>query len=453
MSDGGETNSTGQHPHHISRAKVTLVVFLLAVLVVAAWLAGYLPRRDRENAAAAAANEVRMSVPAVTTTMVRRAPADVDVVLPGSVSALAEASIYARAAGYVKKRYADIGDHVKAGQLLAEIEAPELDEQVAQARAALAQAKQLLSQSRAAVIQAEAQRDLANANAERYKGLVKNGAVSAQELDTQVAGAKSAEALVVAQEANVSASQENVTQAQANLDRIVAMQDFKSVRAPFAGVVTARNVEVGYLISSSGGTQGASPATQSGATGTTPASGNEIYRVAQLGTLRIFVGVPQSATSAAVAGTIAAVTFADLPGRQFEAKVTRTANALDPTARTLLTELQLPNTDGKLLPGMYATVRFRNHRDSPPLLVRGDALITSGAGIQVAVLTDAPEGNGLKKIHMQSVQSGRDYGAEMEIVGGLHGGETVVANPGDDVREGAIVKAEAVPPARGGSGR
>lgn len=451
MAGSGINDGSEQHPHHISRGKVTFIALLLVVLVVAAWLAGYLPRRDRENAAAAAATEVKNAVPAVTTTMVRHAAADVDIVLPGSVSSLAEASIYARAAGYVRKRYVDIGDHVKADQLLAEIEAPELDQQVEQARAALAQAKQVLGQARAALIQAGAQRDLAKATVERYRGLVKSGAVSRQEADTQEAGTKSADALVVVQQANVDGSQDNVAQAQANLDRVIAMQEYKKVRAPFAGVVTARNVEVGYLISSSGGGQGTSPSTQSGANPAPPASGNELFRVAQLGTLRIFVGVPQSGATAISTGMTASVTFADLPGREFQAKVTRTANALDPAARTLLTELQLPNKDGKLLPGMYASVRFRNHRDVPPLIVRGDALITNGSGISVAVLNDA--GNGLKKVHLQAVRPGRDYGAEMEILGGLHGGETVVANPGDEVREGAVVKAEVVPPARGGTGR
>lgn len=446
--DGG-----GTHEHHIPRGKIALILFLLAVVVLAAWLAGYLPRRDRANAAVAAANDVRSEVPSVTTTLVRQAPADVDIVLPGSLTAFSEASIYARATGYVRKRYVDIGDHVKEGQLLVEIDAPDLDQQVAQARAGVAQAKQQLGIARASLIQSEAQRDLAKATLARYQGLVKDGAVAQQDYETQVSVAKTSEALVVAQQANVSSSQENVNQSQANLERVMALQQFKSVRAPFAGVVTVRNVDVGYLISSSGGGQGGSPPTQSGAAPASLGFGNEMFRIAQLGTLRIFVGVPQSIASAVHAGMPATVTFADRTGQNFQAKVTRTANTLDPSARTLLTELELPNKDGKLFPGMYASIHFRTHRDAPPLIVRGDALVTSAAGIHVAVLSDAPQGGGLKTVHMTPVQPGRDYGAEMEIIGGLKGGETVVANPGDDVREGAVVKPYAAPRAAGGSGR
>ena len=163
-------DSSQVHEHHVSRGKVALIVLLLAAVFVAVWLGGYLPRRNQENAAVAAANDVKTAIPQVTTTIVRQAPADVDVVLPGSVSALSEASIYARATGYVSKRYVDIGDQVKEGQLMAEIDAPDLDQQVAQARAAVAQARQQLGMARAALIQSEAQRDLAKATLARYEG-------------------------------------------------------------------------------------------------------------------------------------------------------------------------------------------------------------------------------------------------------------------------------------------
>jgi multidrug efflux pump subunit AcrA (membrane-fusion protein) len=442
-----------EHPHHVSRGKLMLIVLLLAAVFVAVWLGGYVPRRNQENAAVAAANDVKSAVPLVTTALVRQSAADIDMVLPGSVSALSEASIYSRATGYVRKRYVDIGDHVKAGELLAEIDAPDLDQQVAQARAAVAQAKQQLGMARASLIQFEAQRDLAKATLVRYEGLIKTGAVAQQDYETQVSGAKTADALVLAQEANVSGSQENVNQAQANLDRVIALQEFKNVRAPFDGIVTVRNVDVGYLISSSGGGQGNSPSTQSGSAGPNLAFGNEMFRVAQLGTLRIFVGVPQSTAAAIHPGMAASVTFADMPGKEFPAKVTRTANTLDPSARTLLTEVQLPNQNGKLFPGMYASVHFRDHRDSAPPIVRGDALITNAGGIQVAVLTDAQQGGGLKVVHLKHVQPGKDYGADLEILGGLNSGELVVSNPGDEVREGAIVKPYAPAGAAGGSGR
>jgi multidrug efflux pump subunit AcrA (membrane-fusion protein) len=430
------TENAELHPHHISRGKVIFGTVLLALIVVGAWLGGYLPHKSQEAAAVAAAVEEKNSVPQVTTAVVRTAPADVDLLLPGSISSVSEASIFARAAGYVSKRYVDIGDHVKAGQLLAEIVAPDLDQQVAQARAQLAQAEQQLAQTRAALVQAEAQRDLAEANLKRYEGLVKDGAVARQDYETQVSADKSANALVLSQQASISAGEQNVNQAQANLSRVMALQEFKNVRSPLDGVVTLRNVDVGYLISSSGGSLGGSPATQPGATANA-ANGNEMFRVAKLDRLRIYISVPQSSASAIRVGMPAVVLVTDLPGSEFPAKVTRTSNVLDTNTRTLLTEVELSSDGGKLMPGMYATVRFRNHRDHPPLLVRGDSLIANASGISAAVLQDA--GNGLKKVHLQKVQIGRDYGTETEIASGLRAGDITVQNPGDEVREGAIV--------------
>jgi RND family efflux transporter MFP subunit len=422
------------HPHHISAGKVILILLLLAVVVGAVALAGYLPRKERANAANAAAETEKTTLPTVTSALVKRAASDSDLTLPGTLSALVESSIYARASGYVKKRYVDIGDRVRAGQLMAEIDAPELDQQVAQARAAVAQAQQQMEQTKAALLQAEAQRDLAKLTSDRYNNLIGKGAVARQDADTQLSNYKTSEALVAAQQSTMRAAQENVKQSQANLDRVISLQDFKSVKAPFAGIVTARNIDTGSLISASGAGQGFAP------NGGTAANGNEMFRVAQIGTIRMLVSVPQSSSEAIRTGMPADVTVNELPGRTFSGRVTRTTNSLDPNSRTLLVEVQVANGDGKLLPGMYAEVRFRSHRDTPPLLVPGDSLITTNSGLQVAVLRDAEGGN--KKIHLQPVRIGRDFGAETEIVGGLQGDETVVVNPGDEVREGALVKAE-----------
>lgn len=422
--------------HHISAWKVILVIVLLVAVVATIGVLGYFPRKEREAAAVAAASLERDTLPRVVSAKVKLAPADVEVALPGTISALSEASIYARAAGYVKKRYVDIGDKVKEGQLLAEIEAPELDQQVAQAKAAFSQAQQQIAQTKASLLQAQSQRDLAKVTSERYTGLVAKGAVARQDADVQAATYKTSEALVAAQEANVRASEENVRQAQANLDRISALQEYKNVRSPMAGIVTARNIEVGSLISPSGGGQGvsANPAAGGGA------SGNELFRLAQTKTVRILESVPQSSVGSITPGMKTEITLVEFPNRKFEGKVVRSSNSLDPASRTMLVEVQLPNADGKLMPGMYAEVRFRNHRETPPFLVPGDALIASGAGPRVAVLEDAPGGQpGAKKIRLQAVQIGRDYGAQTEIVNGLTGKETVVVNPGDDVREGAIV--------------
>ncbi|MES1262262.1 MAG: efflux RND transporter periplasmic adaptor subunit, partial [Acidobacteriota bacterium] len=413
-------------------------------IVVAVALAGYLPRKQRQEAAASVAKEEKNTLPRVSAAKVTRAPQDTEVLLPGTISPLAEASLFARAAGYVKKRYADIGDRVREGQLIAEIEAPELDQQVAQARAAVSQAEQQLGQTRASLLQAQSQRDLAKLTAERYNNLVGRGAVARQDADTQQATYKTAEALVAAQEANVSASGENVRQTQANLQRIVALQDFKNVRAPFAGVITVRNIDVGSLISPTGGGQGMSQTPG----GTAGAAGNEMYRVAQIATVRIMENVPQTNAPGIRIGMPAEVSVTEFPDRKFHGTVARTSNSLDPASRTMLVEVHVENRDGKLLPGMYAEVRFRGHRDSPPVLVPGNAVIAGNAGPQVAVLEDAsvdngnPDTRGAKKIHLIPVRIGRDYGVETEVISGLTGSETVVMNPGDDVREGALVRAE-----------
>ncbi len=425
--------------HHISAWKVILVIVLIVATVAGIGILGYFPRKEREAAANAAAREERDTLPRVLSAKVKQAPADVEVALPGTISAVSEASIYARAAGYVKKRYVDIGDRVKEGQLLAEIEAPELDQQVAQAKAAFSQSQQQIAQTRASLLQAQSQRDLAKITSERYAGLVAKGAVARQDADVQAATWKTSEAVVAAQEANVRAAEENVRQAQANLDRVTALQDYKSVRAPMAGIVTARNIDVGSLISASGAGQGVS-ANPSAAGG---ASGNELFRLAQTRTVRILESVPQSSAGSIVAGMKTEVTLVEFPNRKFEGKVVRSSNSLDPGSRTMLVEVQVANADGKLMPGMYAEVRFRNHRDTPPFLVPGDSVIGGTTGTRVAILEDAPGGQpGAKKIRLQAVQLGRDYGAQTEIIGGLTGNEIVVVNPGDDVREGAIVLAD-----------
>ncbi len=433
-------------PHHISAGKVMLMVIVFALIVLGVGLLGYLPRKHREEAAAAAAKQERTEFPTVTMARVKRSLANSDVVLPGTLSALTEASIYARAAGYVRKRYVDIGDHVRAGQLLAEIDAPELDQQVAQARAAVSQARQQLAQTQSALVQAQAQRDLAKVTAQRYNNLVTRGAVARQDADTQQTNYSSSEALVSAQEATVRAGEDNVKQAQANLERVISLQDYKNVRAPFTGIVTARNVDAGALISNTGAGQGASPMS----TGATPAAnGNEMFRVAQIDTIRMLISVPQSDAPGIRVGMPADLTVNEFPNRTFNGKVNRTTGSLDPNTRTMLVEVQVPNRDGRLLPGMYAEVHFRAHRDAPPLLVPGDTFITTNAGPQVAILEDAP--NGAKRIHMQPVRIGRDYGTETEIVAGLEGNEMLVVNPGDEVREGAMVRVESAP-ARAGNG-
>jgi multidrug efflux pump subunit AcrA (membrane-fusion protein) len=438
---------TPQHPHHISPWKVAIVCLLVAVAAVAVGLAGYLPRHEREQAAVKAAGDMRTGIPTVTVVKVLKAPVDVELSLPGSISATAEASIYARAAGYVLKRMVDIGDLVKAGQVMAELDTPELDQQVAQLQAALAQARQQLTQTKASLVQAESQRDLAKITFERFDQLLKKGAVARQDTDNQQSAFKTSDAFVDAQQANIRAAEENVRQSQANVDRMLALQEYKNVRSPVTGVVTVRNIDTGYLISTSGAGQGNTPLDVPGAQAIAALGGNEMFRVAQIGTLRILISVPQASATGITVGMPARVTVNEFSGRNFPGKVTRTASSFDPNSRTMLTQIDIPNKDGKLFPGMYAQIYLQIHRNVPPLLVPGDAIIAGPGGMQVAILLDAPEQQGgekeARRIHLQTVQLGRDYGAQTEIISGLEGSETVVVNPGDDVREGNLVKGEA----------
>jgi multidrug efflux pump subunit AcrA (membrane-fusion protein) len=273
----------------------------------------------------------------------------------------------------------------------------------------------------------------------------------------------------------------------------MSLQEFKFVRAPFAGVITSRNFDIGAFINAGGGsggatagmggTQTAGAAGNSGASGnptsggtslTSPSSGSgsgsgaELFRVAQIGTVRVLVNVPQSNAPGIRPGQPATVTVQEYDGRKFEGTVTRTSSALDQTSRTLLTEVQVGNPNLLLLPGMYAQVQFGDVRSAPPLLVPGDAVIPSPSGLSVAVLADPTvedrkhledQGHQVansRRVHLKRVQVGRDYGSEIEVVAGLEGWERVIVNPGDEVREGALVtphgSSEQVPAGIGASG-
>jgi len=332
--------------------------------------------------------------------------------LPGNIEAVTEAPILARADGYIKRRMVDIGDRVQAGQPVAEIEAPELDQQVIQAKANLQQVQASLDQALANEQQGKANLELAKVTAGRWANLVAAGVVSKQDNDqyqaqyqSQIAGVQSLEKAIAVQRANIAA-------AEANLARLDQMQAYRVVKAPFAGVITLRNVDVGALVN----------------------SGNTLlYRIAQTGTLRTYVNVPQTNASSIHVGQPARLTVTNLPGRTFTGTVTRTANSLDPSSRTMLVEVQVPNADGALLPGMYAQVDLSSPRVNAPLLIPGDALIVLATGTQVAIVR--PDST----VHLQKIQVGRDYGDRLEVLSGLEMGDKIIANPGDSAREGVKV--------------
>jgi len=399
-------------PWHPSAITIWALFLGAIVLIVVAFFAGYIPLQKRNAVIGSQAQEQEQALPRVEVIEVGRSSGMSELQLPGSIEAVTEAPILARADGYIKRRLVDIGDRVQAGQPVAEIEAPELDQQVIQAKANLQQVQASLDQALANEQQGKANLELARVTAQRWASLVAAGVVSKQDNDqyqaqyqSQIAGVQSLEKAIAVQRANIAA-------AEANLARLDQMQAYRVVKAPFAGVVTLRNVDVGALVNS---------------------ASTLLYRIAQTGTLRTYVNVPQTNASSIHAGQPARLSVTNLPGRSFTGTVARTANSLDPNSRTMLVEVQVPNADGALLPGMYAQVDLSSPRTNAPLLVPGDALMVRGDGTQVAVVR--PDST----VHLQKIQVGRDYGDRLEVLSGLQMGDRIIANPGDSAREGAKV--------------
>jgi len=378
---------------------------LLALL-----LAGIVPRLKEQAVLKAEANAVKTSLPKVPVVPVRRAPEVTNLALPGTTRGYQETAIYPRTNGYVKRYLVEIGQPVKAGELLAEIETPDVDKQKGQAVGTL-------SQSQANLGQARANLELARVSMERYQKLVQHNAVSKQEADTYRLQFEARQADVVAAEATIKANQENVR-------RLKYLQSFQKITAPFDGIVTARNVDVGALVTDGSGAD---------SQGTVFLS-RELFRVAQTHILRIYANVPQTFVSSIQVGQTAQVIVRDLAQRTFLGTVVRTAGAVDPASRTLLTEVDVANPDHVLLPGMYAEVKFDMVRTTPPLLIPTSALIVRADGQYTAVVGQD------HAIQFRKVGLGRDYGKEIEIVSGLEDKDTVVSNPTDDVREGAMVE-------------
>jgi multidrug efflux pump subunit AcrA (membrane-fusion protein) len=434
-----------------SRMLLSLVILL--GVAAAVYLFGYLPRERTTKQLAAAAATRRITPPLVNATKVKRAAPTTELLLPGNVTPITEAYIFARAAGYLKRRYVDIGDRVTVGQKLADIEAPDLDQQVSQAKAALAQAQGQLGQAQATLEQSTATRDLAAITWERYKVLTVKGAVSRQDGDNQATAAKTADANVVAQQKTVRAMEEFVRASQATLERLLALQGYEQITAPFAGIITARNVDVGALISATGSSLGPSRSNAAGPSDVP--SGGEIFRLAEIGKLRILIAVPQTNAPGVRVGQAATVSVQQIPNLNFKGKVTRTSSSLDAQSRTLLTEVDVDNPKGVLLPGMYALVSFTTERVDPPFLVPDAALVVKSSGTVLAVLQPLdPEDQQkaraqgmdpatlarVRRVHFQSVAPGRDYGIELEVLNGLKVGQEVAVDPTDAVQEGALVQ-------------
>ena len=396
-------------------------IFLASIAgMVFAFFAGYIPlqRRMAIVRSEAQEQEQEQTVPRVEVTPVERSSNNAELQLPGNIQAITEAPILARADGYISRRVVDIGDRVQSGQPLAEIEAPELDQQIVQAKATLQQSQAALEQAVANEDQGKANQELARITAQRYVDLSSKGLATKQDNDQYKAQYAAQTANVQALGKAVAAARSNIAAAEANLARLNELKSYQVVKAPFGGVITLRNVDVGALVN---------------------AGNTLLYRIAQTGTLRLYVNVPQTYANDVRAGQRAQLTVSNLPGRKFTGTVTRTANALDPTSRTLLVEVQVPNGDGALLPGMYAQVDLRSSRPDAPLLIPDDSLIFRAEGPQVAIV------GAEQTVHLQKIEIGRDYGDRMEVTAGLQDGDKIVRNPGDTLREGVKVNPVQLP--------
>ncbi len=343
----------------------------------------------------------RATVPTVAVVHPAAEKPDEELVLPGSLLAYEESPIYARTNGYLVRWYKDIGSRAKEGELLATIDTPEVDQE--------------LDQTRASRQQILAQLELAKISADRWENLRKTDAVSAQEADQQASGYKQAQA--------------NLAAADANVRRLEQLEGFKKVYAPFSGVITRRNVDPGALINAGAG-----------------ATGRELFDIARVDPLRVYTSVPQAYAPYIKVGGKATVTLQEFPGEKFSAQIARTAESIDPNTRTLLTEVDVPNKDGRLLPGSFGEVHFAVGSNVNKVTVPVNAMLFRSEGPRLAVVDSD------SKVRLRPINIGRDYGTSLEILGGVSAGDQVIVNPPDSLEEGQPVQIAATKnPAQQGS--
>jgi RND family efflux transporter MFP subunit len=395
-----DPRATPADPAPPQRGSVIAVAaaFLLLVLVGIAFLIPKLRHRD------ALVSEARESMgpPTVDVTRVQPGSAESRLELPGTVQAFEQTPIYARTSGYIRKRFVDIGDHVRAGQLLATIEDPQTEQSLRQAQASLLQLK-------AQLLQARANAHLTTLNNERYEQLYQQGVVSRESADQQAAQSG-------ANDATVQAAQANIAAGEANVRSLQEQAGFSKVVAPFNGTILSRGIDNGSLISAGSAN-----------------SVTQLFTIGQSGTVRVFTNVPQASAPAVLTARTAQVQFRELPGQTFTGTIARTSSSIDPSSRTLLAEIDLPNPDGRILPGMFATVLFSTRSATPPLLIPANALLVRSAGPQAFVV----DANHIA--HLRNLTLGRDFGASTEVINGLRPGDTVILSPGDNVTDGAKV--------------
>jgi RND family efflux transporter MFP subunit len=359
------------------------ILIVVSALVVAAVALGIAGRMQAQNALRRDTDEAAIAV--VSTIVPKLDASGEELVLPGTVQAFADAPIYARTTGYVKTWQVDIGTRVRKGQLLAELDTPEVDQQLLQAQADLAAA--------------DANNKLAQSTAQRWTEMLASDSVSKQDVDEKVGDAA----------AKLSALQS----ARANVARLRQLQGFKRIEAPFSGVITARNIDIGALVDAG--------------------TSRELFRIAASDKLRVYVQAPQNYAAFVKPGMDVKVRFADRPGRDFPGKLVRTAASIDPGTGTLLTQIEMDNASGELLPGSYAEVHLTLEA-TRGLRLPVNALIFRAEGLQVATVT------GDRRVALKTIELGRDYGTEVEVVAGLDGNDAVVLNPPDALVEGQAVQ-------------
>jgi len=384
-SPDSQTTAAGT-PHHPRRGWIIGIAVLLVFAAI--FVFGIVTRL--RNAAAVRAETTQMALPSVAVVSPQHSAPTQEVVLPGNVQPFISAPIFSRTNGYLKKWYVDIGQRVKKGQLLAVVETPEVDQQLEQSRSNLATAKANLQ--------------LAEITKNRFEGLLKTHAVAQQDADNAVGTYNANKAIVDANQANVK--------------QLQTLQSFERIYAPFDGIITARNTDIGQLIASGNNSGNVS---------------TDLFHISQPGKLRVFVNVPEQYSQAAAPGLTAELTLAEFPGKKFQGKLVRTANAINFTNRTLLVEVDVDNPAGELLTGAYAEVHLQVPGQSSSYLVPVSTLIFRSQGLQVAVVKDGA-------VALTSVTPGHDFGDQIEIVAGLKGDESIVVSPPDSIISGQKVQ-------------
>jgi multidrug efflux pump subunit AcrA (membrane-fusion protein) len=403
---------------------------LVVVVVVAALLSlGWLPRYSINQKVQARANQEKNALPIVQVVTAEHVPATEELTLPGTVVPVSTTHVYARSAGYVKSLNVDIGDAVHRGQLLTVIEDPDLDATVRQQRSLLQASKDALSTARSQLV-------LQQATYDRIHLLVQHGVLSQQDDDVALAALKTAAS-------GVQSAENNVGAATAELEHWTVLASYEQVRSPINGMVTARNIEVGSFVSAGGAGQGITPnatsgVSQSGGPPTGGAQGGELFQITDLHHLRTYISVPEQDALDVQTGQEANLRFSEMPTQQFQGKIIRSSDSINPQTRTLLLEVRIADPQQRLRPGMFASVQLHFSAPNSGFLVSGDSVIPRAQGQFVAVVN-----NGI--VHLQQVHVGRDLGTQLYITTGLKDGDQVVVNPTDSIQEGLHVQARPAP--------